>query len=64
MKDIEKLKALLNEFGVEYSTEAVDDGVGIVCRSGADKVDGYCSFFVEFQFEEDGRFKKIGIWEN
>lgn len=64
MKDTEKLKALLNEFGVEYSVELMDDGVGIVCRSGNAKVDGYCSFFVEFQFKKDGDFSKIGIWEN
>ncbi len=59
MKDIEKLKALLNEFGVEYSTEAVDDGVGIVCRSGADKVDGYCSFFLlNFNLKRMGDSRK------
>ena len=64
MTDIEKMKALLTDFGVEF--ECATDSkqqTFITCYEGAKKVRGYGSFYTSFISNEDGTFNYIGAWE-
>lgn len=72
MTDLEKLKALLDEWGVPYSEEV--DGERIMVKHGnemlgsaslpqSDKVTGYHGFFTEYVFAGDGSFVRVGAWE-
>lgn len=69
MTDIEKLKALLQEFGVPYDEKTYDDSSApaehyVNVREGAaDTVDGYCMFFTAFVFSAEGKFIRMGAWE-
>jgi hypothetical protein len=65
MTDIQKLRALLTAWGVEF-TEEVDEktkGRTISCASGNDKVGGYSGFVTDFVFTVDGTFLSMGAWE-
>ncbi len=59
MNDKEKLKELLNGFGVEF--KEIDNFIR--CREGYKKVDGYSGFFIDFNFDESGAFDDMGAWE-
>lgn len=69
MTDVEKLIELLSSFGVEFSrddmaradTGKISDVVTLYC--GSEKVGGYCGFFTEFEFDENGTFVTVGAWE-
>lgn len=66
MKDIDKLKQLLDSWGVPYKID--DDGdvrVGHFWDSARDhpKVNGYDGFFTAFEFDDDGNFLRMGAWE-
>ena len=67
MTDLEKLKALLDEFGVGYScqqgTRDFATGHSLSCDQGNAKVDGYYGFCTEFEFCADGRFVRMGAFE-
>jgi len=63
MTDLEKLEALLNEFGVSYDTNKESSRTTITCIQGHSKVDGYGGFYVEFEFNQDGSFEQMGLWE-
>ena len=71
MTDFEKLKTLLEGWGVPYSAgEMQADGDNLqaieVTVNGPDddKVVGYNGFLVTFAFKiDDGSFVNIGIWE-
>ena len=58
MTDIEKLKALFDEFGIGYR----DIGTAITCHYGDDKVDGYPEQYVTFDFDAEGGFEEMGVW--
>ena len=58
MTDIEKLKALFDEFGIGYR----DIGTAITCHYGDDKVDGYPEQYVTFDFDSEGGFEEMGVW--
>ncbi len=60
MKDIDKLKSLLTEFGVGFTEESGDI---IKCYYGSNKVEGYNRFYTTFQFNNDGKFVEMGAWE-
>lgn len=57
--DKEKLIELLTEFGVGFELEEND----ILCREGRNKIDGYMMFVTSFDFDENGKFIKMGAWE-
>jgi hypothetical protein len=59
MTDKEKLVALFTEFGIEHGNDRKD----IVLDEGARKVTGYSSFYARFEFDEDGKFQQVGVWE-
>lgn len=64
MSDLEKLKALLDDFGVGYKTKSTEDGgTCIECAEGHEKVSGYSGFFTNFYFDRDGKFVDMGAWE-
>lgn len=60
MKDIDKLTALLDEFGVGW--EFADDE-RIVCCEGLEKITGYNGFYTTFDFDVDGKFICMGAYE-
>ena len=62
MTDFEKMKSLLDEFGVGYALESAEDDNRITCQYNHEKVIGYC-FYTEFIFDKHGKFLNIGIWE-
>ena len=59
MTDQEKLTALLKEFGVGFK-EA--DGC-LICDEGSSKIIGYPSFYAIFEFDEQGSFVSMGVYE-
>ena len=59
MTDKQKLIELLFSFGVAYKS----DGNDIVCHEGDEKVTGYGCFYTRFEFDENGKFIKLGAWE-
>lgn len=75
MTDLEKLKALLDKWGVGYHESRRDfirqslenfDGVAITIdgvANDSEKWDSYLGFFTEFVFNPDGSFKMMGAWE-
>lgn len=70
MTDLEKLKKLLDEFGVEYSEDKKTteqhykhDFIAITCVAGKKKVEGYSGFITIFEFTLDGKFIQMGAWE-
>lgn len=72
MTDVEKFRALMEEFGLVLSETEVGNGhtmLSLKANAGP-KQDGYmchrCStpgFFTEFEFAEDGSFIDMGVWE-
>ncbi len=77
IKDIDKFKNLLIEFGVEFDTDlnnfdwdnkedivsVVNMTVGGYTHKKCAGVVGYSGFFSAFCFDEDGKFIKIVIGE-
>ena len=72
MRDLDKLTALLDDFGVGYEAETtyaeslvpkVITGQYIECKEGAEKVGGYSMFTTLFKFDKDGNFETMGAWE-
>lgn len=63
VKDIDKLKALLREFGVGFEVRHGNLITGIVCKQGAAKVGGYDHFLTSFDFDKDGDFLLRGAFE-
>ena len=79
MTDRDALCSLLARFGIpstespikerEYDYNAGGDiehppgRTRITVEQGGDKVGGYFGFFATFDFEPDGRFVKMGVWE-
>ena len=58
--DKARLETLLNDFGVGFEENGAGD---INCFDGFEKVDGYNGFFTQFEFDESGKFIKMGAWE-
>jgi hypothetical protein len=72
MTDKEKLKALLTEFGIGFTEpvaeECQNNIMGIVIEKGNveeghEKVTGYYGFSAEFEFDAEGKFIQVGVWE-
>lgn len=61
MTDLEKLKALLTEFGVGFEEDKENHLVR--CDEGAEKVLGYAGFMTIFRFTAEGLFIDMGAWE-
>ena len=74
MTDLEKLTALLGEWGVPYAAGDGEvqvgqpiggGGIGVGADHPGDeaKVGGYTGFYTLFTFDAEGRFVKMGAWE-
>ena len=63
MSDLEKLKALLTEFGVPFTEDENEITVTRDRRNESEKVGGYSHFFTAFVFNEDSSFNHMGAWE-
>lgn len=67
MTDIEKLKALLKEFGIEYKetlcTSNNEEVTEIKIGERIGNTEGYIWFFCYFIFKKDGKFDSVGVWE-
>ena len=63
VNDYDKLKELLTSFGVEFTEETKDDVRIIECYEGHAKVTGHPYFFTDFNFDKDGKFIEMGVWE-
>lgn len=65
MTDIEKLKALLDDWGIIYQVTEIDDSLQaiVVEARGGPKQHGYGDFFTEVRFSPGGGFHDLGIWE-
>lgn len=68
--DIEKVALLLDHLGINYWYDyTVSDKVCIIVETQSSdedftkKVVGYAMFFNEYQFDLDGNFLRLGIWE-
>jgi hypothetical protein len=61
MTDIDRLKILLDEWEVPY----IEENCVVTLQVGDtnDKLTGYLGFVTCITFDEDGKFKHIGIWE-
>ncbi len=58
--DREKLEELLKLFGVGTTTEGENS---IEIMAGDTKVKGYSGFYASFNFDKDGKFETVGVWE-
>ncbi len=63
MTDLDKLKGLLSEFGVEYTSVEALGVISIACSQGSVKVSGYVEFYTAFEFTSEGEFILMGAWE-
>jgi len=66
MKDIDKLKQLLDSWEVPYRIDDDDDilvGRFWDSEENHPKVNGYNGFFTAFEFDDDGDFVRMGAWE-
>lgn len=66
--DKEKLEAVFNELGIGYNQMRKDylkKGAhsGIWFNYAHKGVDGYMSFYTQFEFDESGKFIGAGVWE-
>jgi len=65
MDDLQKLKTLLDDFGIEYAEQGVDSTGGhcITCSEGDEGVKGYHCFYTIFDFDSGGNFIEMGVYE-
>lgn len=64
MTDIKKLIALFTEFGIGFTTGTTHEGYDLItCEEGSAKIDGYSGFVATFEFDENGKFKVMGVGE-
>lgn len=64
MKDIDKLRKLLTDFGIGFTVVIDKNGLEYIeCMEGEEKIKGYSSFFTHFEFDENGKFVQMGAWE-
>jgi hypothetical protein len=64
MTPLEKLTALLAEFGVGYRIEEGENNISLCLEAKEhDKVVGYTGFVSEFAFTKDGAFIEVSIME-
>ena len=59
--DYEKWKKFLGKFKIEFN-DTIKKQISIGAQTG-DTVVGYSGFFVDIDFDENGKFLKMGIWE-
>lgn len=65
LTDRQALLALLERFGLEpyTGTDPTPDQGEVVLVAHEGGVLGYTGFCARFQFDDDGKFESLGIWE-
>lgn len=67
MTDKEKVEALFKELGIGYELDypmGCNGELRIVCKALSCKnVEGYDGFVAIFNFDRDGKFDRLGVWE-
>jgi hypothetical protein len=61
--DKQKLIDLLNDFGIKFREESRTITINVDRDSKDSKVSGYSGFFTEFEFDKNGKFEDMGVWE-
>lgn len=62
--DLEKVKSLFDELGIGHEDATDGDEITLTLTAKFnEKVVGYSDFEAIFQFELNGKFKQVGIWE-
>lgn len=65
MTDLEKLQTNFDGFGVAYDVLHKENHISLVLVANHHfKVKGYKFFYTTFEFELDGSFKVVGIFED
>ena len=66
MTDYDMFTAMLTRAGAPYKSEVDDDGLASITLEAWDGhgvVRGYPYFIAKFDFDADGAFVCVGIWE-
>lgn len=63
MKDIDKIKNLLDGFKIGYYIEERDLYTCVVLEEGKEKVNGYTGFISTYFFDKEGKFVEVKNWE-
>lgn len=63
MSDEHALLALLDGFGLAPQIEAAEDQTTVRLAAREGGVDGYSGFACEFEFDKDGKFVRVVVWE-
>lgn len=63
MNDLNRLLALLDDFGVEYHRSHTVDYEIVSMRHGDRKIGGCPGYGLEFNFHRDGSFQVIGAYD-
>ncbi len=58
--DQQKLIDLLKEFGVSYT---ISEANSVMMQEGGGAVTSYYGFYVDFNFDPEGKFEDIAIYE-
>lgn len=64
--DKEKVIGLLTELGIGFTKDVdyFDSSISnVVIDSDSASAEGYAGFYTVFEFDDDGKFQVIGIWE-
>lgn len=63
--DADRWRQFLTSFGIEFREEknGQEPGCTLVMEEGKQKISGYQGFYVDVEFDMDGRFVQIGAWE-
>ena len=65
--DFEKVANLLDELDIKYTLdsriESSNQFILIEAYDSGPKVDGYPAFYASWEFDEDGEFIKLGLYE-
>ena len=60
MTDKEKLIKLLDDFGINYTSHNDRE---VSCETDDEKIHGYTGSNATFNFDDDGTFRDMEIWE-
>ena len=63
MTDLEKWKEFLNSFDIEYVVEEYKEALMLFMRAKTKNVAGYSGFETSVEFDLDGKFKEVAIYE-
>lgn len=59
----EKFRSLLVEWGITPYTYDIESTHRVVLAAREGNVDGYMGFEAIFDFNDDGSFSNVGVWE-